>query len=80
VPISSWGDRPVEAVDTLSEAIGLLTPLFSRLPQAHAPLMASLCRSYLQTTEAAGVVPDTALLDPVVEIFKTLKSLDPDES
>ena len=63
-------DRSCEAMDPLAEAIVILTPFFSRLPQAHAALMQAIRDSYLNAAKASGVAPDTALLEPVTAIFE----------
>jgi len=67
-------ERPAEAMEPLAEAIRLLTPFFSRLPQAHAPLMQGLCSVYLQAAQSANLAPDNALLGPVAAIFEKLGS------
>lgn len=70
-------DRPSEAIESLAEAIRLLTPFFSRLPQVHAPLMQGTCSDYVQAAEAAGVAADMALPSPVIAVFEKIKSTDP---
>src|ERR1019366_2170263 len=62
-------DRPTDAVDSLAEAMRIITPFFSRLPQAHAPLMQTIRDLYLSAAQAAAVAPDSAILDPVTAIF-----------
>jgi hypothetical protein len=64
----------------LAEAINLLTPFFSRLPQAHAPLMQSISAIYLRAAESAQVAPDIAVLGPVLEVFESLNPSQPPES
>jgi len=65
---------PAEAVESLAEAIRLLTPCFSRLPRAHAPLMQAIRGLYLEATQAANVASDTAILGPVIAVFEALNS------
>src|ERR1019366_509769 len=67
-------DRPGEAMEPLAEAIRILSPFFSRLPQAHAPLMQVIRDLYLIAAQAPGVTHDSAILDPVAAIFERLKS------
>lgn len=59
---------------SFEEAIHLLTPHFTHLPQAYAPLMRWILSSYLQAAESAGVDPDFVLLAPVIVVFKRLHS------
>jgi tetratricopeptide (TPR) repeat protein len=70
------GQRPEEAIEPLVEAIRLLTPFFSRLPHAHAPLMRALRGLYLQAAQSARVPPDAALLAPVNAVFESIESPD----
>ena len=67
-------DRPREAMEPLAEAIRLLTPLFSRLPQAHAPLMRYICGVYIQAAQSADIAPDITLLAPLIAVFEKLES------
>ncbi len=72
--------RPAEAMEPLAEAIRLLTPFFARRPQAHAGLMQTMCRNYLQVAQSAAISPDAALLAPANAIFEKLHgegTLDP---
>ena len=66
--------RPGEALESLAEAMSILTPFFSQLPRAYAPLMKDARDSYLSTAQSAGVAPDSAILDPVTAIFEKLNS------
>ena len=67
-------DRPGEATEPLAGAIRLLTPFFSRLPQAHAPLMRWICDLYNQAAQSAGIAPDPNLLAPVIAVFEKIES------
>jgi tetratricopeptide (TPR) repeat protein len=67
-------DRPSAALEPLAEAIRLLTPFFTRQPQAHAPLMQGICGLYFQAAQSAGIVPDTNLLAPVIAVFEKIES------
>jgi tetratricopeptide (TPR) repeat protein len=67
-------DHPREAIEPLAEAIRLLTPFFSMLPQAHAPLMRYICALYALATLSVDVAPDIALLSPVAAAFEKLNS------
>ena len=66
-------ERAGDAMASFAEAIGILTPFFLGLPQAHGGLMAAICKNYLEAAKAAGLEPDFALLGPVVEIFQRIK-------
>ena len=61
------------AMERLAEAIRILTPFFTRLPQAHGPLMQTLLNWYAQAAEAAEVEMDSGLIAPVVEVLEHLK-------
>jgi tetratricopeptide (TPR) repeat protein len=67
-------ERPGEAMGHFAEAIRILTPFVSRLPQAHAPLALAMCRDYLQAAESAGIELDGSLLAPVIAILEKLDS------
>ncbi len=55
------------------EAITLLTPAFTRLPQAFAPLMQFAVNEYQRRCEAGDVVPDQALLAPILALLDRLQ-------
>ena len=65
--------RPGEAIELFTEAIRLLTPFFSRYPQAHAPLMQPLLGLYAEAAQSAHVDPDFTLLAPVISVFQSLE-------
>ena len=58
-------DQPDLAMYSFSEAIRLLTPIFSRYPQALARLMREIREDYVKAAEASGVEPDATLLAPI---------------
>ncbi len=58
--------RAAEASDAFGEGIRWLSPAFLRLPEAVAPLMGALARSYAGACEASGSEPDTSLLEPIL--------------
>ncbi|SPE32092.1 hypothetical protein SBA3_1840012 [Candidatus Sulfopaludibacter sp. SbA3] len=70
-------DRPTEAMEPLAEAIHILTPLFSRLPEAHARLIRFIRGLYIRATQSAEVAPDEALLAPVAAILEKLPMVEP---
>ena len=57
---------------SFEEAIRLLAPLMSELPNATVPVILPILRMYLQAAQAASVEPDMALLGPV---YATLEKL-----
>ena len=65
-------DQPDIALEGFGEAIRLLTPAFSRFPQAHAGLMQAICGLYVRTAQAAGVDLDEGIFRPVVAVFERL--------
>ena len=60
------------AVGAFAEGIERLTPLLVRSPQAHAPLVVTLARDYLEACEKAQIEPDMRLLSPVIEVLQRL--------
>jgi tetratricopeptide (TPR) repeat protein len=65
-------DHPREAVESFEEAIRLLAPVLSELPNAYAPLIRANLAGYLNAAQAAGVEPDMAILGPVYAILEKL--------
>jgi hypothetical protein len=63
-------------MESVEEAIRLLTPLFLRLPQALDPLMRVIRGAYLQYAQSAKAAPDSALL---ARVDAFLEKLDPPE-
>lgn len=57
-------DRPDEAMGAFEEAIRVLTPFFSQLPEAYAALMEAIRGLYAGAAQAGGVAPDATLLGP----------------
>jgi hypothetical protein len=49
------------------------------VPTAFAQLMGNLCQSYFQAAQQAQQKPDMALLAPVVEVFRKLKPISPQQ-
>jgi tetratricopeptide (TPR) repeat protein len=54
--------HPDDALRYVEEGLRILAPFFSRLPDAHAPLMRWIRSIYLRATEAVGVAADRELL------------------
>jgi tetratricopeptide (TPR) repeat protein len=67
-------DRPRNAMTYFEQAIRLLTPLVSELPNAYAPLLRPICDRYQEAALAAGSPPDMALLAPIIRILEKLNS------
>ena len=63
-------DRLSEAAEAREKALRFLFPVFERRPLAHFPLMAAICRAYLEDAEAVNREPDPELLAPVIDIFQ----------
>ena len=66
-------ERHLDAVPVFTEAIRLLTPAFTQLPGAFAPLMGAIRKDYLAASQAAKQEPDRELLAPLVEVFARLE-------
>ena len=64
------------AVETLAEAIELLTPTILRIPAAMAGIMAGLGRSYVVQCQRIGREPDAKVLGPATAVFSSLKSVE----
>jgi tetratricopeptide (TPR) repeat protein len=68
-------EQPGSAMASFSEAIRLLTPAFSRYPQAFAGLMRWIRGEYLEAAQAAGADLDEGLLAPVNAVFEAMGSV-----
>lgn len=56
----------------------MLTPLFARLPQAHAGLMGGILGEYRRIAELAGSEPDEQLMAPVLAVFALMQPESPE--
>jgi hypothetical protein len=65
-------ERPREAMASYDEAIRLLAPFLSELPNAYAPLIQPIVVGYLQAAQATNVDPDMMLLAPIIPILEKL--------
>lgn len=61
--------RAAEARACFAEGIGVLTPAFLALPEAHQPLIAVLVEEYQRLSAELGEAPDAALLGPVLPLL-----------
>jgi len=66
-------DKEGEARNSFERGVRILSPYFLRLPAGCAGLMAGLCRDYLGSCEATETEEDTALLDPIEEMFERMQ-------
>jgi tetratricopeptide (TPR) repeat protein len=69
--LKAMGDNHGAAAASL-QSLQILAPHFLRRPAAHARLMASLLRDYLEDTQAIGQEPDRKLLGPIQEQLEKL--------
>jgi len=67
-------ERPAEAMESLAEAIRVITPFYSQRPEAHEQFIQSFCLQYMVAAQAANVAPDYALLAPLMADHVTLQS------
>ena len=66
--------QTLEAFQAIEEAVRIYSDFFLRLPAAFAPWMAMRIQDYLRRAEAAGVEPDEALLEPILEVLESLRA------
>lgn len=64
-------EDPAGAADVYKEGIRLLTPYFTQLPKAFAPLMASLVQAYARACEEGGHAVEEQLLAPLLPFFSS---------
>jgi len=57
----------------IGEAMGLLSPVFQKLPEAFAPLMARIVQCYVEASREAGEAPDMEALAPILATLERLK-------
>ena len=62
--------RHEDALAAAREAVTLFTPVFLRLPQAHARRMALMRKNYVKFSESVNVEPDASLLAPIAEALQ----------
>ena len=63
--------RHEDALAAAREAVTLFTPVFLRLPQAHARRMAFMRKkNYVKFSESVNVEPDASLLAPIAEALQ----------
>jgi tetratricopeptide (TPR) repeat protein len=73
-------DRHPESVEAFHEALATVGEQFHRLPQAFSFVRGQM-GGYLSACEAAGVEPDAALIDPMIETLLKHGLIDvPDDS
>jgi len=61
-------------MESLAEAIRVITPFYSQRPEAHEQFIQSFCLQYMVAAQAANVAPDYALLAPLMADHVTLQS------
>jgi len=69
----------VAAAASFAQGIQALTPLFQKMPPVFSSLVNQVCGNYIGACERAKTEPDTALLAPVLEVFKQLENNKPKE-
>ena len=62
-----------DPLDSITEAIRILAPVFLRLPQAVAQWMSMHLQRYHQLCTELEQDPDMALIGPVVEVLQELQ-------